>query len=81
VNIAAQRRAFVAVLVFMLTRALAQSVPLVGPLGAPRLWQRLEFGISNVPSAANPFDPDVIRLDAMFTLPSGGSIAVPAFWY
>ena len=72
---------FAAVLVFVLTRGFSQSAPQIGQLTSPQLWQRLEFSISNVPSAANPFDPDVIRLDAMFTLPSGVSIAVPAFWY
>lgn len=30
---------------------------------------------------SNPFDPDVIRVDATFRLPSGGSLTVPAFWY
>jgi hypothetical protein len=39
-----------------------------------------EFAIVNVPTAANPFDPDNIRLDATFTLPSGRLMVVPAFW-
>ena len=38
---------------------------------AAQFWQRLEFCVTNVPTATNPFDPDVIRLDATFTLPSG----------
>ena len=46
-----------------------------------KLWQRLEFGIDNVLTASNPFDPDIIRLDATFTLPSGATMVVPAFWY
>jgi hypothetical protein len=45
------------------------------------LWHRLEFEILNVPAAANPFDPDSIRLDVAFTLPSGRIVTVPAFWY
>jgi hypothetical protein len=81
VNIAAQRRLFAAVLVFVLTRGFSQSAPQISQLTPPQLWQRLEFSIGNVPSAANPFDPDVIRLDARFTLPSGGATTVPAFWY
>ena len=51
------------------------------PLNTAQVWQRLEFQITNVPSASNPFDPAVIRLDATFTAPSGKTMAVPAFWY
>ena len=50
-------------------------------LTSAQLWQRLEFCVTNVPSAANPFDPDQIRLDATFTLPSGKTMTVPAFWF
>ena len=46
-----------------------------------QLWQRLEFQITNVPTASNPFDPSIMALDATFTLPSGRTIVVPAFWY
>src|SRR5215468_9724993 len=53
----------------------------ISPLTSPQLWQRLEFRITNVPAAANPFDTGVIRLDATFTLPSGRTMVVPAFWY
>jgi hypothetical protein len=81
VSIAAQKRLLAAVLVFILTRGFSQSAPQISLLTPPQLWQRLEFSIGNVPSAANPFDPDVIRLDARFALPSGGTITVPAFWY
>jgi hypothetical protein len=59
----------------------SQSVPQIIPLTSPQLWQRLEFSIGNVPSAANPFDPDSIRLDATFTFPSGRTLVAPAFWY
>ena len=41
----------------------------------------MEFCITNVPTVTNPFDPDQIRLDATFTLPSGRTMTVPAFWY
>ena len=37
--------------------------------------------MDNVPVASNPFNPDVIRLDATFTSPSGQALVVPAFWY
>jgi len=50
-------------------------------LTAAQRWQRLEFSVTSVPVAANPFDPDVIRIDATFTMPSGRALTVPAFWY
>jgi hypothetical protein len=59
----------------------AQPAPQFIPFTSAQLWHRLEFGITNVPAVANPFDPDQIRLDATFTLPSGGVRTVPAFWY
>lgn len=59
----------------------AQAAPEILQLNSPQLWQRLEFGITNVPVAGNPFDPDSIQLDASFTLPSGRTMTVPAFWY
>ncbi len=61
--------------------ASAQSTPQLIQLNSAQLWQRLEFSITNVPAATNPFDPDVIRLDATFTLPSGKTMNIPAFWY
>lgn len=68
-------------LVWMLAHRIALAAPQISPLTSPQLWQRLEFTISNVPAAFNPFDPDSIRLDAAFTLPSGRVVVVPAFWY
>jgi hypothetical protein len=50
-------------------------------LNPAQLWRRLEFQVTNVPPAGNPFDPDSLRLDATFTLPSGRTMAVPGFWY
>lgn len=60
--------------------------PVSGPpqiiqLNPAQSWQRLEFQLTNVPTASNPFDPDGIRLDATFNLPSGRTVVVPAFWY
>jgi Domain of unknown function (DUF5060) len=57
------------------------SSPGVVQLNPARLWQRLEFEVTNVPAASNPFDPNLIRLEGTFTLPSGRTIAAPAFWY
>ena len=59
----------------------AQPAPQFIQLTSAQLWQRLEFGITNVPTVSNPFDPDSIRLDATFTFPSGKTLTVPAFWY
>lgn len=61
--------------------SIAQVPPQIIQLNSAELWNRLEFCITNVPTASNPFDPDIIRLDAVFTLPSGRTMNVPAFWY
>ncbi len=55
----------------------AQSGPQITQLNGAQLWQRVEFSVTNVPAATNPFDPDRIRLDAQFTLPSGRTMVVP----
>ena len=59
----------------------AQTAPQIIQLLPAQAWQRLEFTITNVPAVSNPFDPDVIRVDATFTLPSSKTVTVPAFWY
>jgi hypothetical protein len=51
------------------------------PPAHPAAWQRAEFRLTDVPVAANNFDPDLIRLDATFTAPSGATFLVPAFWF
>ncbi len=58
----------------------AHAVEIV-PLNAPTQWQRLEFRLAGVPSATNPFDPDQIRVDAVFRAPAGSEVLVPAFWF
>jgi len=63
-----------------------QSLPFSGPLqilqlNSAQTWQRLEFQVTNVPAAGNPFNPASISLDATFTAPSGKASVVPAFWY
>ena len=55
--------------------------PEIVPLDEPQLWQCAEFRVDHAPVATNCFDPDLIRLDATFTSPSGRSLTVPAFWY
>jgi len=61
--------------------AQAQLPPQIIQLVPAQLWQRLEFSLTNMPAVSNPFDPDVIRVDATFTLPSSRTMTVPAFWY
>ena len=51
------------------------------PLEKAALWQRAEWRIEGVPSTANNFDPELIRVDATFIAPSGRTLRVPAFWY
>src|SRR6185295_9581445 len=68
-------------LLLPLAAAVAQSPVQIVPLNSPQVWQRVEFRADNVPAASNPFDPDVIRLDATFTSPSGQTRVVPAFWF
>lgn len=67
----------------MLRGLLLQAQPAIQitPLTSPQLWKRLPIRISNVPATSNPFDPDIIRVDAEFRLPSGRIQSVPAFWY
>ncbi len=55
--------------------------PAVTPLAPPLLWQCAEFRLTEAPTAANNFDPDLIRIDANFTAPSGRTFVVPAFWF
>ena len=71
----------VAGLVLSASPCRAQSTPQIIQLNDGQLWQRVEFRITNVPAVSNPFDPDIIRVDAAFALPSGKTMNVPAFWY
>ncbi|MEW6156549.1 MAG: DUF5060 domain-containing protein [Verrucomicrobiota bacterium] len=64
-----------------LAAAFAQTLPRAVPLNSPSLWQRYELRVEEVPIFANPFDPDLIRVDARFDFPSGKTMVVPAFWY
>jgi hypothetical protein len=67
--------------VMMATFSHAQAPPQFVQLNAAQIWQRVEFRIANVPPSSNPFDPDLIRLDATVTSPSGRTMVVPAFWF
>jgi hypothetical protein len=51
------------------------------PITAPQAWNRAEFRIEGVPAGPNPFDPDVLAVDATITSPGGRAWRVPGFWY
>lgn len=51
------------------------------PLTVPSLWGRGEWRLDGAPVAGNNFDPDQIRIDAVFAAPSGRRMRVPAFWF
>ncbi|MDX1933791.1 MAG: cellulase family glycosylhydrolase [Capsulimonadales bacterium] len=50
-------------------------------LAQPGVGKVHEFRIDGVPDAANPYDPDVIAVDAVFTAPSGKTLRQAAFRY
>lgn len=53
----------------------------ITPLSSPRVGELLEFRLAGVSEAGNPFDPDRLRVDAVFEPPAGDPLSVPAFWY
>ena len=55
--------------------------PQIVQLNAAQPWQRVEFRVSNVPTNVNPYDPESVSVDASFSVPSGGTMTLPAFWY
>jgi len=77
----AKKLVMLAVFVLVADEGVCQTIPQITPITALQIWQRAEFSITNVPAAANPFDPDIIRVDGTFAPPSGGTITIPAFWY
>ena len=50
------------------------------PTIKPEVHERVQMEVSGMPSAANPFDPELITLDAEITPPSGKTIRVPGFF-
>lgn len=44
-------------------------------------WKRVDLRVDLAGSYRTPFDPDEIAVDAQFSLPSGRSMIVPAFFY
>jgi Domain of unknown function (DUF5060)/Cellulase (glycosyl hydrolase family 5) len=66
---------------FLVAPVLLPAAITLAPLGEPSLWQRVEWRIDGAPPTANNFDPDLIRIDAVFTTPSRRVLTVPAFWF
>lgn len=61
----------------------AQETPFeIAPV-SPDIRQSIpcEFRLPDIGRGDNPYDPDVIRVDAVFISPSGGKYPVPGFWY
>ncbi len=46
----------------------------------PEVFERVEIAVAGMPTAANPFDPDLISLDLEVTAPSGKISRVPGFF-
>lgn len=66
---------------FLAGVALSHAAPQITPLTEAHIGQRTAFRLDQVPDSSNPFDPDLIRVDATFTAPSGRAYRVPAFWF
>jgi len=48
---------------------------------ASRAYELVEFSFDITGQAANPFDPDQVNVQALFTTPSGKVVTRPAFYY
>jgi hypothetical protein len=70
-----------ATLLILCAAPLGAQTPTAAPLGAFTQWEKAEFRLDGVPSAANNFDPEQIAVDATLTSPSGATQVVPAFWF
>jgi len=64
-----------------MSSGIAFAAELVPMRDAHRVWAMSGFTVPDGPTSANPFDPDVLALDAVFAAPSGREIRLPAFWY
>ena len=69
------------VLFLLATPAALNAAASLVPLTELQLWQRAEWRLVDAPTTANNFDPDLIRIEAVFTTPSKRVLTVPAFWY
>lgn len=47
---------------------------------SPAVYERMEWVIPLEAAAENPYDPDSIEVDGIFTAPDGRQLVMPAFW-
>ena len=85
-TLAALRKPLAFTLLILLSlAAAAQAAPTVTvrPLTAPGLaaYGQAEWAVALDKTYANPFDPDEIALDAVFTGPQGQVMRQPGFWF
>ncbi|HEY5912598.1 MAG TPA: hypothetical protein VJA21_18510 [Verrucomicrobiae bacterium] len=50
------------------------------PVAKPEVFERVEISVSGMPSATNPFDPEMVTLDLEVMPPSGKVVRVPGFF-
>jgi hypothetical protein len=58
-----------------------QGAPAIRHPGEAFLYRVLELEVTGLPVTGDPFDPDAVRLDATFSLPSGAELDLPGFWH
>lgn len=58
-----------------------QSEVLVKPRSEIFFGKKAELEITGIPQVANPYDPEIISVDATIKFKSTRSIIIPAFWY
>jgi len=61
--------------------AAVTSVSAVNPAGGARTFEVTEWAVKLDREYPNPFDPEEIALEAMFSGPGGRTIVLPGFWY
>jgi len=74
-------RTAAAMLLALCAPSLGAQPPSAVPLGPFTQWEKAEFRLDGVPTAANNMDPDQVAVDATITAPSGATQVVPAFWF
>jgi len=55
--------------------------PQTAATNSPVTYQRLDWVVELDKTYANPFDPEEIAVDGVFTGPDGKSLKLPGFWY
>lgn len=68
-------------LILVLHAAAARAAARLALPGTVEQYARLEFDVPLRKNHANPYDPDEVKLDAVFICPSGVRRTVPAFFF